>query len=147
MKSTAKGITMKPRINCITLAVDNIEKSLAFYRDGLELASERIAGGDDHTAFFLPGDLCLVLILRDGFAGFTKLADQTNAARSVSECILSYFAASQEEVDTILKRVAAAGGEIASPAKEQPWGYAGLFKDPDGHLWEVMWNPHITSKS
>ena len=138
---------MNPRINCITLAVDHIEKSLAFYRDGLGLITERIAGGDDHVAMFLPGDLCLVLILRAEFARFTKPANQTDAARGVSECIFSYFASGKEEVEDILKRVEAAGGELPTQAKEQPWGYAGYFKDPDCHLWEVMWNSKLTSKS
>jgi predicted lactoylglutathione lyase len=138
---------MNARISCITLPVDNVKKSLAFYRDGLGLTTERIAEGDDHVAMFLPGDLCLVLILREEFTQFTKLSNQEDAARGASEYIFSYFAASRDEVDATLKRVEAAAGLVPGQAKEQPWGYAGLFKDPDGHLWEVMWNHHLTSES
>ena len=138
---------MNTRINCITFAVDNIETALAFYRDGLGLTSQKITQGDDNVGFFLPGDLCLVLILHQGFTPFTKLAKQADAPRGTSECILSYFASSKAEVDAILKRVEAAGEEIPGPATEQPWGYAGILKDPDGHVWEVMWNPNFTSTS
>ncbi len=138
---------MNPQINCLTLAVDEVEKSLAFYRDGLGLTTKVQADGDDHVAIFLPNNLCLVLILRESFTEFTRLANQTDAAPDTSECILSYFAASKAEVDAVLKRVAAAGAQVPHQAKAQPWGYAGLFTDPDGHLWEVMWNPNFNSKS
>lgn len=138
---------MKTRINCITLAVDQLEKSLVFYRDGLGLPTKDVADATDHLALELPGDLYLVLLLREEFSEFAKLANQQEVLRGMSECILSYFAASKEEVDAILTRVEAAGGEIPSQAKEHPWGYAGYFTDPDGHLWEVMWNSKLKRKS
>jgi predicted lactoylglutathione lyase len=140
---------MNARISCITLAVDDIEKSLTFYHDGLGLTTQSnadLAGGADHVALELPGDLYLVLILRAGFAEFTKMTDQIDAPRGSSECILSYFAASKEEVDAILERAATAGGTVPRPAKDEQWGYAGYIKDPDGHLWEIMWNPKLIEK-
>lgn len=138
---------MKPGINCITLAVDDIQKAFAFYRDGLGLSTEGV--GDineetDHIAFKLPSGLYLVLILRKDFTEFTQIANQSDAARGASECILSYFAAGKEEVDSVLKSVKAAGGTVAGEPKDQPWGYAALFTDMDGHLWEVMWNPRVS---
>lgn len=138
---------MKPSINCITLAVNDLKRSLTFYRDGLGLPTPDIAEVDDHAALELEGGLYLVLILRAEFAEFARLANQADAAQGSSECILSYFTASREEVDAILKRVEAAGGTIAGQAKDKPWGYAGYFTDPDGHLWEIMWNPKLTNQS
>lgn len=140
---------MNARISCITLAVDDIQKSLTFYRDGLGLTTQSdadLAEGADHVPLKLPGDLYLVLILRAGFTEFTQMTNQTNAPRGSSECILSYFAASKEEVDAILERAAAAGGTVPRQAKDEQWGYAGYIKDPDGHLWEIMWNPKLVEK-
>jgi predicted lactoylglutathione lyase/uncharacterized protein YndB with AHSA1/START domain len=132
---------MKPKITIITLAVDDLEKSLAFYRDGLGLPTQGLADGADHVLFELQGDLSFVLFLRTEVA---KIANQTDAARGSSECILSYAAASKAEVDTILKRAEAAGGTLAGPPKEESWGgYAGHFQDPDGHLWEILCSPNF----
>jgi len=136
---------MKPRINCITLGVDDIARSLAFYRDGLGLPTPDNTNGADHAALALPGGLYLVLVLRAEFAGYTKFTNQTDAQRGTSECILSYFASGKEEVDSILNRIEAAGGAVPDRAKDQPWGYAGFFSDPDGHMWEIVWNAEFTA--
>ena len=104
---------MESALGCITLPVDDIERSLAFYRDGLGLAAENLSGyleGDDHVAIQLKGGLYLVLILRSEFAQFTSAAHQTDAVPGSSECIFSYFTASKEEVDAILENSEAAGG-------------------------------------
>lgn len=138
---------MKPRINCISLPVDDIQKSLSFYKDGLGFPAQTFGEEADHIVLDLQSNLCLVLILRSEFTGFTKLANQTDAARGSSECILSYFAESREEVDAILQRVEAVGGSLAGEPKDQPWGYAACFTDPDGHIWEVMWNPKLPVQS
>lgn len=138
---------MEPRIICITLAVDSIERSNLFYRDGLGLPIPDITEGADHIPIELQGNLYLVLTLRPEFAQFTALANQADAVRGSSECILSYFASSKEEVDTILKRVEAAGGTIPGQPKDQPWGYAGFFVDPDGHMWEIVWNPQAVARN
>jgi len=128
---------LKPTINCINLAVDELKKSLAFYKGGLGLPAQFSAGledGADCTAFELAGDLWLVLMPRAEFAKCTKIAHQPDAPRGSSECILSYFAASKEDVDVILKRGNAAGGAAPGEAEDQPSGYSGYFTDPDGHL-------------
>lgn len=137
---------MKPRIHCITLPVSELTAALNFYRHGLGFPTADIGEftpADDHFALKLEGGLYLVLILRAGFAEFTTLAQQSEAPRGASECVLSYFAASQSEVDEILQRCAANGGVVAGAPVAQPWGYAGYVKDPDGHLWEIMFNPKM----
>ncbi len=137
---------MTTRISCITLAVDDLQKSLTFYHDGLGLPapdSATLEDRADHLAMKLPGDLYLVLILRDEFANCLKTTAQTVAARGSSECVLSYFTASKEEVDAIINRVVATGGSIPGQPAQWPWGYAGYVTDPDGHVWEIMWNPAL----
>jgi len=125
---------MKPSINIITLAVDDLEKSLAFYRDGLGLGD--ITDGGDHILFKLQGDLSLVLFLRNKF---NKVINQANTSRRISEISLSHNADSKEEVDTILKNAQAAGGTLATETMEYDWGYSGYFNDIDGHLWEIVY--------
>jgi uncharacterized protein len=137
---------MNPRINCITLAVDDLKKSLAFYRDGLGLPTKGNADDADHIVFELQNGFYLVFVERSEFAGYTKFINQTGAEKGTSECILSYFASSKEEVDIILKQAETASGIPSIEAKEQPWGYAGFFKDPDGHMWEVTWNANLTEE-
>jgi predicted lactoylglutathione lyase len=129
---------MKPRISIITLAVDDLEKSLAFYRDGLGLPTEGVMDGADHVLFRLEGNLSFVLYPRSELA---KLAQQSDAKPSSVECILSHSAATRQEVDTILKQAEAAGGTVLGRTEEQPWGYYGHFKDLDGHVWEVICGP------
>lgn len=125
---------MKPRISIITLGVDNLERSLRFYRDGLGLPTQGIT--DDHVAFFLEGDLALVLYPR---AEITKITQQTEVGPSSTECILSYTAANKEEIEDILKHAEAAGATLPDKVEKQEWGgYSGHFMDPDGHLWQVM---------
>lgn len=139
---------MNSRLNCITLPVSDLKASLTFYRHGLGLPTDDIGeltDADDHVALKLEGGLYLVLILRAGFAEFTTLAQQAEAPSGVSECVLSYFATSQTEVDEILQLCAANGGAVAGQPVAQPWGYAGYVKDPDGHLWEIMFNPKMNA--
>ena len=134
---------VKVRINCITLPVEDIQRSFHFYSKGLGLGADDPAPDADHVAFELSGGIYLVIILRKEFGTFTEMAGHTHTASHSSECILSYFASGKEEVDAVLGTAEAAGGIKAGPAKEHPWGYAGYFKDPDGHVWEVMWNPGL----
>lgn len=125
---------MKPRINIITLAVDDLEKSLAFYREGMGLGN--ITHGGDHILFTLQSDLSLVLYLR---TEFNKVANQSNSSQRFSEISLSHNADSRKEVNIILKNAKEAGGTLPIEPKEYDWGYAGYFKDPDGHLWEIVY--------
>ena len=130
---------MQPRINIITLAVDDLDRSLRFYRDGLGLPAKGIIEGfSDHVLFEMQGGLSLVLYLR---SEVNKITGQAETLKSPAACILSYAATSKEEVDDILQRAKAAGGTLTGSTEEQIWGYFGYFKDPDGHLWEIIWNP------
>ncbi len=134
---------MTTSIHCITLAVDDVARSAEFYGKGLGLPVEGVPEGADHIPIQFPNGLYLVLTDRASFSEFTRLTGQADAPAGTSECILSYFASSKEEVDEVLRRVGAVGEAPPVPAQEKPWGYAGFFKDPDGHMWEVLWNANV----
>ena len=134
---------MSPQVHCITLPVDDLARSLTFYRDGLGLPVEGGGPGDDHLVCSLEGGRYLVLITRDGFAGFTELVGVGLAERGHSGCILSHFTGARVEVDTLLARVRRVGGGRVVDAAERPWGYAGYVADPDGHVWEIMYNANL----
>jgi len=134
---------MKPRISLITIGVDDLEKSLAFYRDGLGLTTEGIIGEefeDGTVAFFdLEGGLKLALFPRRSLA---KDSGLPVTAPSPTEFSLGHNVSSKAEVDAVMARAAKAGAIIVKPAQDTFWGgYAGYFQDPDHHLWEIAWNP------
>ena len=136
---------MKPRITLITLGVDDLEKSLAFYRDRLGLPTEGIVGTEfEHgaVAFFdLQHGVKLALWPRKSIAHDTKLALQP---RSATELTIGHNVGSKGEVDEVMEQAKRAGAKIIKPAQETFWGgYAGYFKDPDDHLWEIAWNPEM----
>jgi uncharacterized glyoxalase superfamily protein PhnB len=127
---------MKPRITVLTLAVNDLETAVAFYRDGLGLATEGIIGAEfEHgaVAFFdmQPG-LKLALWPRSSLAKDSGLA------------ATGHNVGSEDEVDAVMAEASRAGGTIIKPAHATFWGgYAGDFQDPDGHLWEVVFNPQF----
>jgi uncharacterized protein len=136
---------MKPRITLITLAVDNLPRSLAFYRDGLGLSTPGIVGEEfEHgaVAFFeLQPGLGLALWPRSSLAHDTGLAQ---GARGSLEFSIGHNVRSEEEVRQVLDQARAAGATIVKEGHATFWGgYAGYFQDPDGHLWEVAWNPRM----
>ena len=134
---------MTPRITFVTLGVDDLERAVAFYRDGLGLATKGIVGTEfEHgaVAFFdmQPG-LKLALWPRRSLAADAQLAQ---GSRSATEFALAHNVATAAEVDALLAQAANAGAAIAKPAAATFYGgYAGYFQDPDGHLWEVAFNP------
>jgi len=136
---------MKPRITLITLGVDNLERALAFYRDGLGLETQGIVGEEfDHgaVAFFqLQNGVGLALWPRKSLSRDTGLPE---TPRSATEFALAHNVWTEGEVDQVMEEARLAGGKIVKPAGETFYGgYAGYFQDPDGHLWEVAWNPQI----
>lgn len=136
---------MKPRINFITLAVDDLERSLAFYRDGLGLPTKGIVGQefeDGAVVFFNMNDnLILALYPAHALAKDAKIAASQNRLGAVS---LGHLVASKEEVDRLMERAEAAGAAVTDAAHDRFWGgYSGYFRDPDGHLWEIAWNPDL----
>jgi uncharacterized protein len=136
---------MKPRITLITLGVDDLEKSLAFYRDGLELPTEGIIGKEfEHGAvvfFDLQPGLKLALWARDDLAYDSSLP---KTPRSATEFSLAHNVGSKAEVDAVMRQAQRAGATIVKQASDTFYGgYAGYFQDPDGHLWEIAWNPQF----
>ncbi|GIO30466.1 MULTISPECIES: VOC family protein [Paenibacillus] len=134
---------MKPRISVLTLGVDDLEKAVAFYRDGLGLPTEGIVGKEfEHgaVAFFdLQSGVKLALWSRKDLAHETKIP---LSAPSSTEMTIGHNVASKEEVDQVMEQARKAGAKIIDPPHEAFWGgYSGHFMDPDGHLWEVVWNP------
>jgi catechol 2,3-dioxygenase-like lactoylglutathione lyase family enzyme len=137
---------MKARISVITLGVDDLERSVRFYRDGLGLRTDGIVGREfEHgaVAFFdLEGGLKLALWPRGSIEHDTGLA---RGGPGAVEMTLGHNVRSREEVDAVMAEAQGAGAEILKPAADTFWGgYAGYFLDPDGHVWEVVWNPQLT---
>jgi uncharacterized protein len=136
-------------IDVVTLAVSDLERSLAFYRDGLGLETRGVVAeefvGDEATPagavvmFELPGGPILALYPR------AELAKDANVALEppkTGEFSIGHLVSSRAEVDALLARAAAAGAAITDAPHERPWGiYSGYFQDLDGHLWEIIWNP------
>ena len=138
---------MQPRLTVLTLGVDDLEQALTFYRDGLGWATAGIVGQEfEHgaVAFFdLQPGLRLALWARADLAHDTGLA---LAPPSATDCSFGHNVGSAEEVDAVMALAARAGARIVKPAGKTFWGgYTGYFQDPDGHLWEVAWNPAWTS--
>lgn len=136
---------MKPRITVLTLGVDDLERSLAFYRDGLGFPTRGIVGEEfEHGAvvfFELESGLRLALWARENIAHDTGLP---RTPPSATELTLGHNVADRDSVDRVMARARAAGARIVKEASDTFWGgYAGYFQDPDDHLWEVVWNPDL----
>jgi hypothetical protein len=136
---------MKPRVTLITLGVDDLEKSLAFYRDGLGLQTPGIVGCEfayGAVAFFdLQPGLKLAIWNRASIAHDTGMAE---TAPSPTEFTLAHNVRSRDEVDEVMRQAVGAGATMVKSVGETFYGgYAGYFQDPDGHLWEVAWNPQL----
>jgi uncharacterized protein len=134
---------MKARVTLITLGVDDLERSLRFYRDGLGFATKGIVGTEfEHgaVAFFdLQDGLKLAIWLRASLAHDAGLPLQRPSATELS---LGHNVSSREEVDATMAQAKSAGAVIVKETQDTFWGgYSGYFQDPDGHLWEVAWNP------
>ena len=139
---------MEPRIHVITLAVSDLERALDFYR-GLGLESSGVIGteftGDDTNPsgraamFELEGGLMLALYPR------TELAKDANVPFGpprTGEFSIGQLVANKADVDALLAKAEAAGATLTDEPHDRPWGiYSGYFRDLDGHLWEIIWNP------
>jgi catechol 2,3-dioxygenase-like lactoylglutathione lyase family enzyme len=132
---------MHPHITLLTLAVDDLERAVRFYRDGLGLPTKGIVGTEfEHgaVAFFqLQPGLKLAVWPRASLAHDTGIP---MGARSATEFTIGHNVGSKEEVDALMEQAARAGATIVKPAGDAFWGgYSGYFQDPDGHVWEVAW--------
>jgi uncharacterized protein len=139
---------MDAKIFFITLAVDDLERSLAFYRDGLGWPTEGITGQQFHDQVTGADGTIAIFTLDDGL--LLTLYERTNLAKDASlpagppsstEFSLGIPAESREQVDRLLAQAQAAGGTLTAPPHMRPFGvYSGYFADPDGHLFEIAWN-------
>jgi uncharacterized protein len=134
---------MKPRITVITVCVDDLERSVRFYRDGLGLKTDGIIGKEFEygaVAFFdLQAGLKLALWPRKSLARDSGLA---LGKPSATELSLGHNVSSRAEVDAVMAQAVLAGATLVKAAQDTFWGgYGGYFQDPDQHLWEVVWNP------
>ena len=133
---------MKPSISVITLGVSELEKAVEFYRDGLGLPTQGIIGKEFEfgaVAFFdLQSRLKLALWPRKSIVRDTGLL---NEVISSLEFTIGHNVVNKKEVDEVMEMAKKAGAEIVKPASDTFWGgYAGYFKDLDGHLWEIVYN-------
>jgi len=136
---------VKPRITLVTLGVDDLRRALAFYRDGLGWPTEGIVGEqfeDGAVVFFdLSHGLKLALWPRKSLA---KDAGLQLSPRGSADFALAHNVASREEVDDVMRIAARAGASVVKKAQDTFYGgYAGYFRDTEGNLWEVAWNPHM----
>lgn len=134
---------MKPRISLITICVDDLEKSLRFYRNGLGLATQGIIGTEFEygaVAYFdLEAGLKLAIYPRKSLSKDSGLPLEKSSSTEFS---IGHNVSSKAEVDVVMQQASKAGAVIVKPAQDTFWGgYAGYFQDPDRHLWEVAWNP------
>jgi uncharacterized protein len=134
---------MKSRIKVLTLAVRDLERSLAFYRDGMGLPTKGIVGQqfeDGAVVFFeMNNDLILALYPATSLA---KDANITATQARLGAVSIGHIVQSRAEVDAVMKQAEQAGAMVTDPPHDRFWGgYSGYFHDPDGHLWEIAWNP------
>ena len=140
---------MEPRVDVITLAVDDLERALRFYRDGLGFESRGVIGAqwtDEESGangaiavFKFESGLLLSLYPRSDLA---KDATIPAGPAHPGEFSLGQLVQSRAEVDELIEKAEAAGAAVTTP-RDRPWGiYSGYFRDPDGHLWEIIWNPN-----
>ncbi len=138
---------MKPRITVLTLGVDDLERSVAFYRDGLGFATKGIVGAEFENGavafFILDRGLKLALWPRKSMAADNGLALDPPSS---TELLIGHNVDSPDEVDAVMREVEQAGARIVKAAHKTFYGgYSGSFNDPDGHLWEVVHVPDFDS--
>lgn len=136
---------MKPRITVLTIGVEDLMKSLKFYRDGLGLKTEGIIGEEFEygaVVFFdLQNGVKLALYPRESLAHDAGIKETSQSATEMS---IGHNVNSKKEVDMVMAEAKKAGAKIIKTAGDTFWGgYAGYFADPNSHLWEVVWNPQM----
>jgi catechol 2,3-dioxygenase-like lactoylglutathione lyase family enzyme len=135
---------MEQRLSLVTLGVADLVRSRRFYEAGL---GWRASGAStESVAFFQLGGIALALWSREALAEDARLPGPGSVSgNSFGGIALAHNVRTRDEVDTVLARAQAAGGHVLRPAEDAFWGGCnGYFADPDGHLWEVAWNPHFT---
>lgn len=128
---------MEPRLNIITLGVDDLARALSFYRDGLGWPQSS-ASTSNFAIFRLATGTALALYPRALLAADANVKD----SGGFGGITLAQNVTDKATVDLVLSRAVRAGGILLKAAQDAEWGgYSGYFADPDGHPWEVAWNP------
>ena len=145
IQTNNSNMNLESRFTILTLGVDDLEKSFKFYHDGMGLASKGIIGKEfEHgeVVFFgLKNGMILALYSKDNLAWDSRL---NKDKPSSTEFSIGYTTRNEAEVDSIMEQAKKAGAKIARPAHKTFWGgYSGYFQDPDGHLWEIAYNPNL----
>jgi len=131
---------MEPRISIITLGVSDLNRSITFYQDGLGLPTTYTEG--EGIAFFQLRGTWLALYPSDALAEDARLPPERARFGGIT---LAHNVHSKEEADKVIVQALAAGALLLKPAADTFWGgYSGYFADPDGHPWEVAWNPFFS---
>ena len=130
---------MEPRVSLLTLGVSDLERAVAFYRDGLGWPKSEIGG--EEVAFFKTGGVVIALFPRPSFAADAGVDLDDVEHGGFSRVSLAHNVAEENQVDLVLRDAAEAGATIVKEAQKIFFGHQGFFADPDGYLWEVAWNP------
>jgi len=129
---------MEPRVSLITLGVGDLRRSKAFY---VALGFKASSVGGDEVVFLQAGAVALCLFPRESLACDAGVAAEGEGFRGIA---IAHNVRRKDEVDAVIAEAVAAGADIVKPAHDAVWGgRSGYFVDPDGHLWEVAWNPHF----
>jgi len=128
---------MEPRISLVTLGVADMARARRFY----EALGWHASGQAEGVTFFQAGGMILSLYGREALAEDAHLPAEGTGFGGIT---LAYNVRDRADVDRALEEAKAAGAVILKPAEDVFWGgYSGYFADPDGHAWEVAWNPHF----
>ncbi len=130
---------VEPRVSLVTLGVSDLERAVAFYRDGLGWPKSEVGG--DGVAFFKTGGVVIALFPRGSFAADAGVDLDDVQHGALPRFSLAHNVVEKEQVDSVLAEAAEAGATIVKEAQEIFFGRHGLFADPEGFLWEVAWNP------
>jgi catechol 2,3-dioxygenase-like lactoylglutathione lyase family enzyme len=129
----------EPRVSLITLGVEDLARARAFYETGLGWRVAPASQGD--IVFFQLAGFALALFPRQALADDAGVAETGQGFRAIT---LAHNVHEPADVDRLLALAEAAGARITRPAEAASWGgRTGYFADPDGHLWEIAWNPHF----
>lgn len=130
---------MDQRVSLVTLGVSDLGRSRRFYEDGLGWRPATVL---DEVVFYQLGGMVLGLYGRDALAKDAHMSSQGSGFGGIA---LAYNTRGRDEVDAAMAEAEAAGATVLKPAEDAFWGgYSGYFADPDGHVWEVAWNPFWT---
>ena len=133
---------MEQRLSLVTLGVADLARSRRFYEEGLGWKAS--GASTEEVAFFQLGGIALALWGREALAEDARLPGP-GPGGDFGGIALAHNVRTREEVDAVLARARAAGGRVLRLGEDTSWGgCTGYFADPDGHLWEVAWNPHFT---